>query len=67
MRVYARQGDTVDSLCQRYLGRTAGVTEQVLSLNHGLAEFGPVLPLGTAVEIPDQPTTPQRTTVQLWD
>ena len=42
--VIAAQGDTVDSLCWQYYGRTAGVTEAVLDANPGLADLGPVIP-----------------------
>lgn len=65
--VRTRQGDTADALCYRVFGRTAGITEQVLELNPGLAGLGPVLPQGTAVVLPDRARPPQRTgTVQLW-
>lgn len=67
MQVRAMQGDTVDLLCWRHYGRTAGVTEAVLEANPGLAEHGPVLPNGLAVELPDQPTQPAATRLQLWD
>lgn len=70
MRVIANQGDTVDQICQRHYGYTAGITEQVYAANHGLAELGPILPLGTAVTLPDLPTKPAETTrqlVNLWD
>ncbi len=67
MQVRANQGDTVDVLCWRYYGRTAGVTEQVLEANPGLAQHGPVLPMGLAVELPDQPTQPVTRRLQLWD
>lgn len=67
MKVRALQGDTVDTLCWRHYGRTAGVTEQVLEANPGLAEHGPVLPMGLEVELPDQPTRAVTQRVQLWD
>jgi len=65
--VYAQQGDTVDLICHRHYGRTVGVTEQVLSLNPGLADLGPVLPMGTRVELPDLPATPAKKLINLWD
>ena len=68
MRVIAQQGDTVDDLCWRHFGRTRGLVEVVLEMNPNLADHGPVLPHGVAVELPeapnDQPTPPR---VQLWD
>ena len=71
MRVIALQGDTVDALCHRHLGTTAGTVVQALALNYGLSLLGPVLPLGTEVELPDTPATPSGATtrplLQLWD
>jgi phage tail protein X len=66
--VRARQGDTVDALCQRVHGRTAGLTETVYAANPGLADLGPILPNGTAVELPDTAAavTTETATVQLW-
>lgn len=66
--VIALQGDTVDLLCLRHLGATAGVTEATYRLNPGLADLGPILPLGLAITLPDLPATTARIeTVQLWD
>jgi phage tail protein X len=68
MRVRSVQGDTLERLCQRCYGRTAGVTEQVLAANPALAAFGVILPAGTPVELPEQPAGPATTaTVSLWD
>ncbi|MDF6786041.1 tail protein X, partial [Escherichia coli] len=53
MRVRAIQGDTVDAICHRVYGRTAGVTEAVLAANPGIADLGPVLPHGTELVMPD--------------
>lgn len=66
--VHANQGDTVDALCWRYYGRTAGVVEQVLDANPGLAEHGAVLPMGTLVNMPEAAAqAEQRQVVNLWD
>ncbi|SCU94252.1 Tail protein X [Cupriavidus necator] len=67
MRVRTIQGDTVDSVCQRIYGRTAGVTEAVFEANPGLADLGPVLPHGTVIDLPDTPPQPAVQRVQLWD
>jgi phage tail protein X len=72
MQTRSLQGDTVDMLCWRHLGRTAGVTEQTLAMNPGLAakltQTGGVLPNGTLVDLPE-PLEAQavRETVRLWD
>ena len=66
--VRANQNDTVDALCWRFYGRTAGVTEAVLEANPGLADHGPILPQGLVVNMPEsQASAPQRQMVQLWD
>jgi len=66
--VRAQQNDTVDALCWRHYGRTAGVTEAVLETNPGLADHGPTLPQGQAVQMPEtQTAAPQRQMVNLWD
>lgn len=66
--VRAQQNDTVDALCWRHYGRTAGVTEAVLEANPGLADHGPTLPQGLTVQMPEtQTAAPQRQMVNLWD
>lgn len=66
--VIANQGDTVDSICWAYYGRTAGVTEAVLAANPGLADLGPIIPHGTTVTLPEAaPQLEQRQVVNLWD
>ncbi|WP_280529668.1 tail protein X [Shewanella dokdonensis] len=68
MTVYSQQGDTLDLLCQRHLGTTRRVTEKALQLNPHLADKGPVLPLGTAVLLPELSEAPAITShIQLWD
>ena len=65
--VRAYQGETLDQLCYRVFRRTAGVTEQVLQLNPGLADLGPVIPEGTEVTLPEAaPPTRRAETLQLW-
>lgn len=65
----AMDGETVDAICWRALGRTKDVTEQVLALNPGLAGLGPALPAGTVVTLPELTAAAPvvRETVNLWD
>ncbi|NWC30754.1 tail protein X, partial [Pseudomonas tolaasii] len=66
--VRANQNDTVDALCWRFYGRTAGVTEAVLEANPGLADHGPILTQGLVINMPEaQTSAPQRQMVNLWD
>ena len=69
MRVTAMDGETLDELCWRTVGRTTGIAEAALELNPGLAAGGPQLAEGTIVTLPDAITAAPaiRETVQLWD
>ena len=71
MQVIAHQGDTLDRLCWRTYGENmlgTSVLERALALNHGLADLGEVLPLGTQVTLPVLPSAATQTaTIQLWE
>ncbi|NHQ84880.1 phage tail protein [Iodobacter sp. HSC-16F04] len=68
MQVIASQGETLDEICFRVYGKTAGITEAVLAANHRLADMGPVLKMGTVIELPNiSPPAIQTTMIQLWD
>ena len=65
----ALDGETVDAVCWRVLGRTAAVTEQTLDANPGLAAYGPELPGGTRIALPEprEAASAIRETIKLWD
>jgi phage tail protein X len=68
MQVVAKQGDTLDDICWRIYGKTAGVTEAALAANQRLADLGPMIPMGTLIELPDAiPPESKKTIIQLWD
>jgi len=67
MQVIAQQGDTLDVICVRYYGRSAGVFETVLAANPRLADAGPLIPYGTAVELPQVQSVPTAESINLWD
>ncbi|MCR4450831.1 MULTISPECIES: tail protein X [Aeromonas] len=67
MQLRSLQGDTLDLILFRHYGYTAGITEQVLNLNPGLAELGPILPTGTLINMPAAPTQDEQPLIQLWD
>lgn len=66
MNVPAQQNDTIDLLCWRYYGRTAGVTEAVIDANKGISA-ATELQAGQIVYLPEIQPPAQRETVQLWD
>lgn len=67
MKVRTQQGDTLDKICYRFYGHTRGVTEIALAANPGLAEYGPVLPVGLEIVLPPLSLQPSIQRIQLWD
>lgn len=67
MQLRSLQGDTLDLILFRHYGYTAGITEQVLNLNPGLAQLGPILPTGTLINMPAAPTQAEQPLIQLWE
>lgn len=65
--VRANQGETVDLICWRHYGRTAGVTEAVLEANPGIAAYVPFLPMGLMITLPEVAAQQQSALIQLWD
>lgn len=64
-----RQGEVLDMIAFRAYGRRPGMVEMLLAANRGIADLGPVLPIGTLVVLPDvapQALTPAMT-IKLWD
>ena len=68
MLVRAQQHDTLDLLCWRHLGTTAGVVEAALELNRNQCSEV-TLPHGQCVKLPDFPIqiTPTTDMINLWD
>lgn len=62
----SKDGETLDAICWRYYGRTAGVVEKVLIANRHLAEYGAILPAGVRISLPpmDEPKNNQK--IKLW-
>lgn len=61
------EGQTVDLIAWKERGETATVTERILDLNPGLAEYGPFLPAGLKIVLPDTPTKKvERNVPRLW-
>lgn len=67
MQLRSQQGDTLDLILFRHYGYTAGIIEQVLNLNPGLATLGPIIPTGTLINMPAAPTQAEQPLIQLWD
>lgn len=68
-RVRSIAGDTVAVLLYRELGRCDDEAEEALwAVNAGLADYGPVLPAGVLVAMPELSAKPQAAApVSPWD
>lgn len=64
----AAQGDTLDYICWKQYGQQSGAVELVLAANPRLADLGPVIPLDTAILLPDLPAPAAEVKkINLWD
>ena len=63
-----KDGDVLDDIVHRFYGDTGnGIVETVLEANTGLADYGPVLPAGLSIALPERPVTAADTLVRLWN
>ncbi len=68
-RLRSKQGDTLDQLLWREAGLGPGELTRVLDANPGLADLGPILPVGTVVTVPatvSSSATRVLPLIQLW-
>ena len=61
-------GETVDLICRRHYGGESGYVEAVYDANRGLAAYGPILPAGVVIVLPEvDAITQPDTAFRLWD
>lgn len=62
-----RENDVLDEIVWRFYGRQDnGLLESVLEANRGLADYGPELPTGLMIAMPDAPTPEPAKRLQLF-
>lgn len=61
------QNETIDALAYRVFGRTTGIVEIIYNNNPMLSELPAILPMGTAVNVPEDAPEPQKKLINLWD
>ena len=62
-----KTGDMLDEIAKTYYGTLAGrIVEQVLDANTGLAEYGPILPHGVSINLPDIKPSSSNEEIMLW-
>lgn len=63
-----QEGDRLDLICWDTYGQTYGYVEAVLEANRGLADYGPILPAGVTIVLPDlAPAPAAKPTTRIWD
>ncbi len=68
MKYTTRDGDTVDAIAWRVYGSTSNqVVESVLAANAGLADYGPILPAGVTITLPEIAAPAKAKGIKLWD
>ncbi len=68
MKYTTRDGDTVDAIAWRVYGSTSNqVVESVLAANVGLADYGPILPAGVTITLPEIAAPAKAKGIKLWD
>lgn len=60
-------GDMADEIAFKHYGTTAGgVVEKLMAANPGLADYGPLLPAGLVITLPDTDTVTKTEGLRLW-
>lgn len=66
--VRSRDGDTVSQVLWLVSGRNDDEAEEALyEVNPGLEQYGPVLPEGVEIKIPEFPEKAPERVVNIWD
>ncbi|WP_245556390.1 tail protein X [Algicola sagamiensis] len=53
MHYTTKAGERLDTICFEVYGSSHKTVEQVLAVNAGLAQYGPILPAGVTLELPE--------------
>ena len=68
MRTYrTKDKDTLDRIAWKHYGVTSGAVEVILEANRGLADFGPILPSGLLIKLPECQQPVVNNGIKLWD
>ena len=68
MDYVTRQNDLLDDVVFRYYGDTdRRIVEDVLEANRGIADYGPELPAGLTITLPERAPAAAETLTRLWD
>lgn len=62
-----KENDMLDWICWKHYGQQAGAVEVVLKANPGIAAYGPKLPGGLLINLPEITVIQREEPIRLWD
>lgn len=66
--IVTKEGDMVDEIVFQHYGSISGYLEKVLELNRHLASYGPVLPSGIKIKLPEiEEIKTDKKEISLWN
>ena len=66
-RYITKEGERIDQICGVFYGQQAGIVEQVIIANPGLADKMPLLPAQLQIMLPDLEKDNGVKRIRLWD
>ena len=65
--IVTTEGDMVDEIVFQHYGSISGYLEKVLEVNRHLAKYGPVLPAGIKIKLPEiEEIKTDKKEISLW-
>lgn len=61
-----KDGDVLDDICYVYYGHLTGTVEKVMQVNYRLSQYGPILPAGINIVLPEIKTKSSKDIVRMW-
>ena len=57
----------IDDICYIYYGHLTGTVEKVMQANYRLSQYGPILPAGIKIVLPEIKTKSSKDIVRMWE
>ena len=62
-----KDGDVLDDICYIYYGHLTGTVEKVMQANYRLSQYGPILPAGIKIILPEIKIKSSKDIVRMWE
>ena len=67
MKYRTTDGQMLDEIAWGYYGNVPGCVEMLLEANRNIANYGPILPSGLVIELPNYTAPQPNKGIRLWD